>query len=696
MNRERWQQIKAFLNDVLARRPEERENFLAQACGGDSSLKEEVQSLLRAHVQAEDFFHRVMRGLGQVPLRTSLQGRRLGAYRIIEELNHGGMGAVYLAERADQQFEKQVAIKIVPQSLWSEESFRRFHNERQILARLEHPCIARLLDGGATEEGLPYLVMEYVKGLPLDHFCDERRLNISARLRLFCEVCAAVDYAHRHHIIHRDLKPANILVTAEGAPKLLDFGIAKIISANNDAPGSGLTRTGFLPMTPEYASPEQVRGEEITPASDIYALGVLLYLLLTGHHPYRFNNPSPQELERIICEQEPEPPSRIIYKVEEAPSGENNADATLTPEAVSQDREGTPNKLRRRLAGDLDNIVLKALRKEPERRYASAAEFSEDLRRHLEDLPVRARKNSFWYHGQKMFLRQKRLLFSLGVIAALFAGFTRLKPWLNARLEEMIPALETPTKVLCRLDPATASYVVGNKHTVTVTMRVGGLPMAGIPARFEVIAGPNRGRIDSATTNVQGQASLTYSGAESLGVDTIRVAAVYGDSNYVRFAQTSWLPEGTLFGPLGAPVGKLRKGDALGGGISCEGYRFSESVIQAHGVVTLQRIAETRLAVKIELRHGDPNFTYAVEIFEAGSECGKSDFGATGVFLQADREGNGSAEATLQLPYAPPEHNVFGDGQGTEALILVLDWVGALKGGDRFSTDAMALPAWRE
>ncbi len=706
MTREHWLQIKTVYQEALAHPAEARENFLEQACAGNFSLREEVNALLAAHQPAEDFFNRLTRELGQTP-ELPWRGRKLGAYRLLEELGHGGMGAVYLAERADQHFEKQVAVKIVPQTLWNDELARRFHHERQILARLEHPHIARLLDGGATEEGLPYLVMEYVKGAPLDRFCDAQRLNVSARLRLFREVCAAVDYAHRHDIIHRDLKPANILVTSEGAPKLLDFGIAKIMSANNESLGAGLTRTGFLPMTPEYASPEQVRGEDVTPASDIYALGVLLYLLLTGHAPYRFHKHSPQEIARIVCEHEPELPSRIIFKTNDVAQASLPADKSvasllndaphsrntkLTPEVVSACREGTPSKLRRRLAGDLDNIVLKALRKEPERRYASVEEFSEDIRRHLEGLPVKARKNSLWYRGGKIMAREKRLLLALGVIAVLLAGFLWIKPALMARLEEIFPMLEEETEIVCRIEPARSSYVVGKENTMTVTMRIGGLPMAGIPARFEVMAGPNRGVSGSATTNTQGQASLAYRSRGSLGTDTIRVATVYEDSTYVRFAHASWLPQGTLFGPLGAPVGKLKSGDPIYGGISCEGYRFSESVIEAHGLVTLQRIADNRLALQIELRHGDPNFTYAVEVFEAGNDCVSSDLGATGVFLAADEKGNGHAEVILQLPYAPPQQHVLGDGKGTEALIVVLHWVDAQKGGDRFSTDAMPLP----
>jgi serine/threonine protein kinase/tetratricopeptide (TPR) repeat protein len=306
------------------------------------------------------------------------------------------MGTVYLAERADGHYRKQVAIKLVSPHLATEEVLRRFRNERQVEASLDHPNIARLLDGGTTDDGHPYLVMEYVEGLRIDTWCDNRKLPIRDRLMLFRQVCSGVQAAHEKEIVHRDLKPGNILVTADGTPKLLDFGIAKVL--NRELSDAAETTVGAGPMTPEYASPEQVRGEPVGPASDIYALGVVLYELLTGQLPYTVQGSDLRLAARVICEHEPMKPSAAIQRTT----------GGAGPETVSETRGETPAGLRRRLAGDLDNIVLKALRKEPSRRYTSVTEFSEDLSHFLQDLPVQARKESLPYRGRK-FLKRNRV-----------------------------------------------------------------------------------------------------------------------------------------------------------------------------------------------------------------------------------------------------------------------------------------------
>ena len=329
------------------------------------------------------------------------------------------MGAVYLAQRADDEYQKQVAIKIVKRGMDTQAILRRFHNERQILANLDHPNIAKLLDGGTTEDGLPYFIMDYVEGLPIDVYCDSHKLPTLERLKLFDAVCSAVQYAHQHGIVHRDIKPTNILVTADGAPKLLDFGIAKLLHPELSSQTAESTATAQRPMTPHYASPEQVRAEEVMPASDVYSLGVLLYELLTGHRPYRFKSRAPQEIERIICEEEPERPSASIYRVEEVPGTDGETPIPITPELVSGTRDGEPKKLRRRLAGDLDNIVLMALRKEPARRYGSVEQFSKDIRRHVEGLPVIARKDTPWYRSAKLIKRNKVGVLAGAVISVL-------------------------------------------------------------------------------------------------------------------------------------------------------------------------------------------------------------------------------------------------------------------------------------
>ena len=340
-----------------------------------------------------------------------LEGQVIGPYKLIRKIGQGGMGAVYLASRDDDEYKKRVAIKLVKRGMDSEEVLNRFRHERQILASLDHPNIARLLDGGTTEDGLPYFVMEYIEGTPVDTYCDERRLSINERLNLFRKVCSAISYAHQNLVVHRDIKPGNILVTSNGEPKLLDFGIAKLLNPELYAQTILTTALSTRLMTPDYASPEQVRGRKITTATDIYSLGVVLYELLTGHRPYRIKSYTQEEIERIICRETIEKPSTAINRVV---TGKDGAQQTaITPEIVSETREGQPEKLRKRLAGDLDNIVLMAMRKEPERRYVSAEQFSEDIRRHLEGLPVIARKDTFAYRASKFIRRNK-----IGVAAA--------------------------------------------------------------------------------------------------------------------------------------------------------------------------------------------------------------------------------------------------------------------------------------
>jgi serine/threonine protein kinase/tetratricopeptide (TPR) repeat protein len=421
MTPERWQRIQDLFHAALQHEPSQRPAFLADACAGDVSLQREVESLLAAHEEAASFleapaFAGPATWLADGQAEAAV-GRQLGPYRLGRAIGRGGMGAVYLGERADGQYQKQVAIKLVRDGFGGEALRRRFHLERQILAALDHPNIAKLLDGGTTADGLPYLVMDYVEGLPIDAYCDAHRLSIAERLTLFRAVCAAVQYAHRNLVVHRDLKPSNILVTAEGVPKLLDFGIAKLLQPELPSPSASLTLLGLQALTPEYASPEQVRGEPITTASDVYSLGVVLYELLTGHRPYRLKSRLPHEMARVICEEEPQRPSIAVGRVEEVAG----ADGThrITPESVSQTREGSPERLRRRLAGDLDNIVLMALRKEPHQRYASVEQLAEDLRRHLEGLPVLARPQTLGYRGGKFMARHKT-----GVMAAALIGLT--------------------------------------------------------------------------------------------------------------------------------------------------------------------------------------------------------------------------------------------------------------------------------
>ncbi|HEV7505245.1 MAG TPA: serine/threonine-protein kinase [Thermoanaerobaculia bacterium] len=378
-------EVLALLDEALQTPPDARPSLLDAVCVGDSELRREVESLLDLETAADGFL--------AAPEPPGLPpGTRIGPYRIVELLGRGGMGAVYEAVREDD-FTQRVALKLVPRELASPFVVRRFHLERQILARLDHPNIARLLDGGTTEDGRPYLVMEHVEGVAIDEFCEARNLAPRQRLELLLPVCSALAFAHQNLVAHRDIKPGNILVTADGVPKLLDFGIAKLLD-----PAEGpadLTRTLERPMTPRYASPEQVRGDLVTPASDLYSLGVLLYRLLTGRLPSGLDTCGLEEVARRICEQEPARPS-------------------------TEAGAGDPRQLRR-LAGDVDAIVLKALRKEPRHRYGSAEQLAEDVRRYLAGHPVLARRGTLLYRGGK-FARRHRFGLAAAMAVLLATG----------------------------------------------------------------------------------------------------------------------------------------------------------------------------------------------------------------------------------------------------------------------------------
>lgn len=428
MDQARWQKIDGIFKSALELPAAECAAFLERACAGDDNLRQEVELLIKSDAEAVHFLNQpAMEDAAELlkeEAAPSLTGQSIGPYRIIREIGQGGMGAVYLALRVDDQFSKRVAIKLIGRGMNTREILSRFRHERQILANLEHPNIARLLDGGTARDGLPYFVMEYIEGQPIDQYCDAKNLSLRERLKLFRTVCAAVHYAHQNLVIHRDIKPGNILVTAEGISKLLDFGIAKLLNPESTEQTIPLTAAAMRPMTPDYASPEQVRGQTITTASDIYSLGVLLYQLLTGRRPYLLKSTSPLEIERIICEQEPERPSDLLAEVALRKGDIKN----------SPPREYPHPKL---LRGDLDNIVLKAMRKEPTRRYASAEQFSEDIRRHLEGLPVIARKDTFSYRAGKFIKRHKSAVVAAALVAlALLAGLiTTLWQARNARTE---------------------------------------------------------------------------------------------------------------------------------------------------------------------------------------------------------------------------------------------------------------------
>ena len=394
----RWRKIEDLFNQALEKPEPERQLWLTKACAGDTSLLDEVESLLESEKStAAPSIREHIAGAAKATakaLERSHLARPVGPYRLLREIGRGGMGTVYLAERADGQFEKQVAVKMVQPGMDTEFILARFRRERRVLARFDHPNIGRLLDGGTASDGIPYFVMEYVDGDWITRYCDSKTLTVEERLRLFLLVCSAVHYAHLQFVVHRDVKPGNILVDSKGNPKLLDFGICKLLyrEAGGDHDTAAL---GIRLLTPEYASPEQVRGEPVNIASDVYSLGVVLYELMTGARPHVFPTLTPQAVEQVVCQQDVSAPSEVARQ--------------------------HSKKLAARLRGDLDNIILQAMRKEPARRYQTVEQFAADIRNHLTDRPITARPDTFMYRSRK-FLRRNRV--SAGVVAALVIAFS--------------------------------------------------------------------------------------------------------------------------------------------------------------------------------------------------------------------------------------------------------------------------------
>lgn len=429
MTPERFRQIRNLFDAAIEREPEERQNFLDQACRGDRLLHAEVERLLEAHDKRLGPMDRPVIVLDTEPDR--MEGRRVGPYEVLREIGSGGMATVYLTRRADGLFERNVALKFVQPELANQDILRRFQQEQQILAGLDHPNIARLLDAGSIDSRSPYFVMEFVDGIPIDRYCDEHRLNVKARVKLFQIVCSAVQYANQRGVVHRDLKPSNILVTADGIPKLLDFGISKLLDDAQTPVTAYLTRNALRPMTPEYASPEQVKGDTVTVATDVYSLGVVLYEMLTGRRPYRMHNRVMHEIVRVICEESPTRPSTAVTQ-------------DVTPDALSRTRETTPQKLKRELSGNIDSMLLKALEKEPGNRYRSAEEFENDLSRYLQGEPVEARSN----HAVRWLVALMRhrsgwVLAALCVFVAIASGVVTIQRNILIAMGSLMAALLT-------------------------------------------------------------------------------------------------------------------------------------------------------------------------------------------------------------------------------------------------------------
>ncbi|MFV1986793.1 MAG: protein kinase [Gemmatimonadota bacterium] len=500
---DRWAEVDAIFRRVLEVPATDRVALLTEATQGDESLQRSVETLL-AHAEDWDGLLEtpveMACDLGWEDLVDSLDsgessagpaemhdrsGERVGPYRLLRQVGRGGMATVYLAERADGQWEQQVAVKVIRRGLDTDDVIRRFLAERQILSSLQHPNIARLLDGGSTEDGLPYLVLEFVEGEPITTHCDARRLRVRERLELFCDVCRAVQFAHQGLVVHRDLKPSNILVTADGHVTLLDFGIAKLL----DGSAEHATRTGRQRLTPQYASPELVRGDPITTVSDVYQLGVLLCSLLSGQRPYDVTSLSPARLEAKITGSEPERPSRLVS------------------DEAARARGLTADRLVRRLRGDLDAIVLKALRKAPADRYPSAESLVADVRRHLSGHPVEATRGAVTYRAGKFVRRHVAGLVTTAAFAVLLSGGTAA---LAVQRNRAVAAADTAEQVASFLasvyedaDPVTG---VGDTMSVRTQLAQGArrvdTELAGQPALqarlFGVIgsAYQNLGRLD--------------------------------------------------------------------------------------------------------------------------------------------------------------------------------------------------------
>ena len=449
MTPEELGRIRRIYEQALAMSGAARETYLRHECQNEQDIRAEIEKLLTAHDNIPDWLDRPVLGAERTIATFNppkLEGRRLSGYTLIREVGRGGMGSVFLAERSDQTFHRKVAIKLILPPVGSAEVIARFHQERQILASLDHPNIAKLLDAGVTEEGWPYFVMEFIEGQPIHRWCDERGMNISRRVELFQGVIDAVRYAHQHLVVHRDLKPGNILVTSDGVVKLLDFGIAKVLpSATAGEAAETLTLVNM--MTPEYASPEQVSGGPITTQSDVYSLGVVLYELLTGHKPYRLLSAALHEVARVIADVEPTRPSDVVITSTPTSGRER---IQLTPDNVSAVREGDVNRLRKRLRGDLDSILLMALRKEPERRYSSVESFGEDLQRHLEQRAIRAREATPWEKLVRFWWRNRSGFTIVSVVLAMFLSGMAAVVWQTrrdiqaARLDSRIEPFPVP------------------------------------------------------------------------------------------------------------------------------------------------------------------------------------------------------------------------------------------------------------
>ncbi|HEX2583936.1 MAG TPA: serine/threonine-protein kinase [Steroidobacteraceae bacterium] len=457
--------LENILEQALILPPEDRMAFVRHSCADNTELLQQAVGQLATQAHAWWDWNLEAEVQHDAELRPSYE--KIGSYKVVGVIGEGGMGQVLLAERADQQFKQRVAIKLLRRGVSSYQLQTRLKLERQILATLEHPYIAKLIDGGTTPEGTPYIVMEYVDGVPINVYCDHQRLTIEQRLRLFQKVCSAVQCAHQHLIVHRDLKPSNILVTTDGTPKLLDFGIAKLLDAHSFTQTVAMTHVDYRLMTPDHASPEQVRGESITTASDIYVLGVLLYGLLTGRKPFEIKHTRLAELERAICDSPAIPLDMGLYEVV------NKRDKEVIQQLCEQ-RSTTPAKLRRDLHGDVSAIVMTALRKEPQRRYSSVEQLSADIERYLSNQPVAARRDTWFYRTRKLVQRNAAASALTAIVVAAIMAFAVITSIQSKRIErEQIRAEQVSKFMIDLFQQADPSHSRGNEVKVREMLDIG-------------------------------------------------------------------------------------------------------------------------------------------------------------------------------------------------------------------------------
>ena len=573
---ERWADINAVLDEALDRAPDDPASVLPDICD-DPDLREEVRSFLNADEEAVDFLEDdaalhaanlfpgdldtgqiedqiagdIAKALDVAPGNAEEgiePGTMLGPFKVDSVIGRGGMSTVYRATRVDGSFDQDVAIKLM-KPLSDPSAADRFRAERQILASLHHPNVARVFDGGTTPDGRPYLVMEHVQGKPITTYCDENQLSLEERIELFARVTEAVQHAHQNLIVHRDLKPTNILVTDEDTVKLLDFGIAKVLedSSHRDRVNAPATRTGMHLMTPEYAAPEQVKGEPVTTSTDVYALGVLLYELLTGHRPYRLRQRTAYDIVQAVCEAEPTRPSTAVLEtIDVGPPGDSRE---VTPHDVSQARRTEPAELRRRLRGDLDAIILKALSKRPDARYRTADAFAEDIRRHRDNQPIDARTITLGYQVKKLVQRNRPAVIGGVMVFLLLIGYALTVTYQARQIAAERDKAEAVTSFITSLFAETSPLNTTNTSDLTVrelidrgaariTSDLEGQPL--VRAQVEEVIGnvySSLGLYEESTAMLTDALHTRHDHPDASAFDIARVEADYG---YTLFRQARY------------------------------------------------------------------------------------------------------------------------------------------------------------